>query len=381
MSLKSLGKIINAGKQLFKNGAAARTARSFKPTINFKGANGMRTAMFGTIGAAALGGTLASCSNQDDYYNDLTGNHKVELDLEKRDIPTKDIIVTKYDTIRVPEYINKTDTIWQDKIIEKHDTIQVPVYINKTDTIWQDKIIEKHDTIKVPEYITKTDTVYVDKVKTDTVYVKLPGETIEVPTNPEFKGEVEPVLDDITDILTPGEDTEGTTVLMKGIKMFEQHAVEARLDGRSTSEREQVYGMHVVDFEDDHNPTTYVKQMKVGKTFINGQAAAVYDIIPPNEGSKKLTYSAMNPGGWNINKAKRVAFVPDKANNRVIKYVQDAYGKFTEQGYLKRDEHGHVQDYNNLSNGETWQQKIDNLQFINSKRFLNELHPGSYGQN
>ena len=357
MSLKSLTKVINAGKQLFKNGAAARTARSFKPTINFKGANGMRAAMFGTIGAAALGGTLASCSNQDDYYNDLTGNHKVELDLEKRDIPTKDIIVTKYDTIKVP------------------------VYINKTDTIWQDKIIEKHDTIKVPEYITKTDTVYVDKVKTDTVYVKLPGETIEVPTNPEFKGEVEPVLDDITDILTPGEDTDGTTVLMKGIKMFEQHAVEARLDGRSTSERQQVYGMHVVDFEDDHNPTTYVKQMKVGKTFINGQAAAVYDIIPPNEGSKKLTYSAMNPGGWNINKAKRVAFVPDKENNRVIKYVQDAYGKFTEQGYLKRDEHGHVQDYNNLTNGETWQQKIDNLQFINSKRFLNELHPGSYGQN
>lgn len=356
MGLKALTKVINTGKQLFKNGSAARTVKNFKPTINFKGANGMRTAMFGTLGAATLGGALVSCSSEGDYYNDLTGKHEVTMNLEKRDIPTKTEIVIKNDTIKIPEYITKTDTI------------KVPEYIHDTDTIWMDKIIEK------------IDTVYVDKIKTDTVYVKIPGEPIEVPTNPEYKGEPEPVLDRITNILTPGEDTDGTTVLMKGMKMFEQHALEGRFDGQNTSEKQQVYGVHVVDFEDDHNPTTYVKQMKIGKTTFNGQEAVTCDLIPPYAGREQQKYLDMNSGDWNIYGAKRIILVPDEANNCVRKFVQGSDGKYTQEGKIYRDEHGHIKEKNGLEGGQFWEQKIENLRFVHSKKFLNELHPNSYGK-
>jgi len=350
MSLRALSKVYRTGVQLFKNGGKAA-----KNLTNLQGANGMRKVMFGGIGAAAAA-SLVACSNENDYYNDLDHDLKVSMNLEHRDIPTKTEYITKTDTIKVPEYITKTDTI------------KVPEYIHDTDTVWMDKIIEK------------IDTVYVDKIKTDTVYVKIPGETIEVPTNPEYKGEPEPVLDRITNILTPGEDTDGTTVLMKGMKMFEQHAIEGRFDGPNTSEKQQVYGLHVVDFEDDHNPTTYVKQMKIGRTTFNGQEAVSCDIIPPYKGKEKQKYLEMNAGDWNIFGAKRIILVPDEANNCVRKYVQGADGKYTQEGKLYRDEHGHVKEKNGLDNGQTWEQKIDNFQFLNSKKFLNELHPGSYGE-
>ncbi len=359
MGLKALGKVLNAGKQFFRNGAAARTAKNFKPTINFKGANGMRAAMFGTIGAAALGGTLASCSQQEDYYNDLTGKHEVTMNLEKRSIPTR------------------RDTIYQDRVVR--DTTYLPGEVVR-DTVFIDRPGETvRDTVYLPGEVVR-DTVFQDRIVHDTITVKLPGEIIEVPTNPEYKGEPEPVLDRITNILTPGEDTDGTTVLMKGMKMFEQHAIEGRFDGPNTSEKQQVYGLHVVDMEDDHNPTTYVKQMKIGKTTFNGKDAVTCDIIPPYQGREKQKYLDMNAGDWNIFGAKRIVLVPDEANNCVRKFVQGSDGKYTQEGYIYRDEHGHVKEKNGLEGGQFWEQKIENLQFINSKRFLNELHPNSYGK-
>lgn len=352
MRLKALGKVFNAGKQLFKNGAAARTAKNFKPSINFKGANGMRAAMFGTIGATALGGALVSCSSQDDYYNDLTGKHEVTMNLEKRDIPSR------------------IDTVFKDKLIR--DTLYLPgETIRDTVTV--------RDTVYLPGEVVR-DTVFQDKIIHDTITVQLPPEIIEVPTNPEYKGEPEPVLDRITNILTPGEDTDGTTVLMQGMKMFEQHAIEGRFDGPNTSEKQQVYGVHVVDFEDDHNPTTYVKQMKIGKTSFNGQEAVTCDLIPPYAGREQQKYADMNAGDWNIFGAKRIILVPDEANKCVRKFVQGADGQYKQEGYIYRDEHGHVKEKNGLEGGQFWEQKIENLRFVNSKKFLDELHPNSYGK-
>ena len=163
--------------------------------------------------------------------------------------------------------------------------------------------------------------------------------------------------------------------------MFEQHALEARFDAQNTSEKQQAYALHVVDYENDKNPTTYVKQMKIGKTTFNGQEAIICDIVSPFAGKEQSEYSKMDAGDWDTFNAQKVIFVPDEANNCVRKYVMGADGTYTQQGYLYRDEHGHVKERNGLAEGQSWEQKIEDLEFINSQRFLNELHPNSYGEN
>jgi len=341
------------------------------------------------VGAAAL--TATSCSKEsDDYYNELTHDLKAEMNLEHRDIPTKTEIVEVVKEVPVEvikEVIKEVEKIVEvevpveviKEIIKEVEVIkEVPVEVIVEKIV--EKVVEVEKIVEVPVEVIVEKIVEKEIIKEVPVYIEVPGETIEVPTNPEYKGEPEGVMDRITNILTPGEDTDGTTVLMKGTKMFEQHALEARFDGKNSSEKQQVYGLHVVDFENDHNPTTYVKQMKVGKTMFNGQEALVYDIIPPYDSKKQAKYADMNAGDWNLYGAKRIILVPDEANNRVRKYVQGTDGTFTQEGYLYRDDHGHVKEHNGLTDGQSWEQKLEDLEFINSKRFLNELHPGSYGE-
>ena len=363
---------------LATKGKGLKTLKNLKPAFSFNTAPKLQQAVSnpnikkaaaGTaVGAAALG--LTSC-NEDDYYNELAGKHTVEMNLESRDIPEKIVEVEVVKEVPVEKIVEVI------KEVEKIKEVPVEVVVEKI----VEKVVEKEVIVEVPVEVIVEKIVEKEIIKEVPVYIEVPGETIEVPTNPEYTGEPEPVLDRITDILTPGENTNGTTVQMKGAKMFEQHALEARFDAQNTSEKQQAYALHVVDYENDKNPTTYVKQMKIGKTTFNGQEAIICDIVSPFAGKEQSEYSKMDAGDWDTFNAQKVIFVPDEANNCVRKYVMGTDGKYTQQGYLYRDEHGHVKERNGLAEGQSWEQKIEDLEFINSQRFLNELHPNSYGEN
>ncbi len=359
---KKLAKTLEQGNKILKRPTIklTQTANQGKTALNglSKGEKGLRnTALFGIAG---LGGAaiMTSCKSDFEHYNKL--DHETNWEGKYVDIPTR------WDTI------TKTDIVYRDSTVR--DTIHLPGEIVR-DTIYQ------NDTTYLPGE-TVRDTIFQDRVVHDTtyiekpIYIEVPGETVYV--NPQYEGEPEPVLDDITDILAPGTNKDGVTVLMQGNKMFEQHSLDARIDDGNCSQNTQAYALHVVDYEDDHNPTTYVKKMNIEKASVNGKDGITCTIIPPMAGAKKRTYKEMDGLAWDTQNAKTIVMVPDKTNNRVLKYVKNADGTTTATGYLYKDANGKIKEFNYLENGQNWQQEIKDFNITHAKKYLSDIFPNLY---
>lgn len=320
-------------------------------------------------GVALLGGVmfLSSCNQQelfDDYEFIHEGSHDLEVNLEVHDIPSKEIWVTKY------------DTIYQDRVVT--DTLYLPGE-TVTDTIFQDRVVT--DTLYLPgETITVRDTLYLpgetvrdtifeDRVIHDTtyidrpIYIEVPGETILVPDT--LRPEPDPYIDDFTNIvLRQGNDTTGVTVRLTGDKEYEQILSDAILDVHETTNKKMVFKNFNIAYEDDENPNKYYNKAEVSVgTLEDGRKGLFVSLIPAWAGTNYKTYYSGIEQDWNRGLARNLMIVKSADGTQLEKYIQGKDGKFTFAGTISSKEKTVLKDKNLLpESGQSWEQKIKSFE-------------------
>ena len=352
-----------------------------------------KTVAVGT-GIAATAAVMASCSKEEDFSFSHTGDHKLEVNLEKRDVPVKTVEVVKEVPVEViKEVIKEVEKIVEvpvpvevikevEKIVKEYVYVEVPVEVIKEviKEVIVEKIVEKEVIKEVPvEVIVEVEKIVEKIVEVEKIV------TVEKPVyiDPEYEGEPEPVLDEINEILDPdNENRDGVTTLMNFTKDYEQQAISATLDARYCSDKQQVYAVKTRDFEDPENIRTYASHMGITKTTYNGKPAIICQVTPSFNNTTDIENMI-----FNYPKQKLLMFVPDKEKGLVKRYTGsvDEKGNITwkDDGEIKRDSKGRIQDSHLLAehDGDTpskWNQKITNFGMYNDNIFMSDLFPDEF---
>lgn len=307
--------------------------------------------------------SLTSCSDGNGLV-DVEWEDNMKLDLKvqakEKEIPVRETVVEVIKEVPVEVIV--------EKIVEKIVEVEVPVEVEKIVEVIVEKIVEvpvevlveviKEIYVEVPVEVIVEIIKEVEKIVYVEVPVEVPGETIYV--DPNYNPDPEPILDDIKDILEPGNDNNGVTTIIQGNKLFEQHSLDARLDTRNSSQGTMSYDLKVVDYEDDENPTVHNRRMTIRRGN-NGQDPT------------SVTAQIYSDDGNNVEKS--VTFKPDKANNRVnvTRITYNNGKKETTTGYLYR-ENGKVYEVTFLEEGQQWKQEIKGLDFQDAQTVLSDLY-------